>query len=703
MKLAFFAAGSFAISVNVATAQTAPVLTFADVPLRTENAVTPLRWAWSIAVDRLGNRYVVEWGRHSILKITPAGEVTTFAGRADVSGAEDGRASEARFNATNGSLAVTADDRGNVFVADQVNRTIRKINQEGEVTTIAGTPGATGNTDGVGSSARFNLPSGIAVDHLGYLHVLDGVTIRRISPDGWVSTPLGQPYTRFEGVGTAPGVTSPLAIAVDRERNVYVACYDDTIRRVSPAGEVTILAGRSQSQGFADGKGEDARFHFSHRFITDDIILGLTVDPAGNIWAVDPGNGLIRRITPAGMVTSYGRSAQLAWLSAIAADAAGNLHVLDTGGFSRLVKASVEPMFTVLASPPSQTIARGGTAVFTAAASGTALTYQWKKDGVTLPGATDSSFIVRAAGSGDAGSYAWTITDATGATAAGDASLVVAATEDSGRLVSLSVRSDVGAGSRSLMLGATIAGGAPNDPMPVLLRGVGSSLNRFGGRGYLADPTLTLSRGGIVAAANDDWLGEPQIVARTLEVGAFPLESPNSGDAAIVAALIPGAYVMELAGKGDATGIALGEWFDATPEVQRSASTPRLVNLSARKQLGANGEILTAGFEIGGPTAKTVLLRAVGPSLAAFGVAGALPDPMLQLFAGPTLIREIHDWGGDVQLADISRSVRGFDLASADSKDAALLITLKPGDYTLQVRGQNHEAGFVLAEIFEVP
>jgi hypothetical protein len=151
--------------------------------------------------------------------------------------------------------------------------------------------------------------------------------------------------------------------------------------------------------------------------------------------------------------------------------------------------------------------------------------------------------------------------------------------------------------------------------------------------------------------------------------------------------------------------VAMAEWYDATPEPERSRSSPRFVNLSTRKHVDYEGGVfLTAGFAIKGNTAKTVLLRAVGPSLAQVGVAASVADPVLQLFAGPRLIRENDDWGGDPQVAEVSRSVGAFALASAASKDAVLLTTLAPGDYTLQVRGRiNGPGGLILAEIFEVP
>jgi sugar lactone lactonase YvrE len=324
------------------TAQVPPTVEFVDVPLRAGDTATTLRWASGVAVDRAGNRYVVEWARHAILKISPAGDVTTFAGRADVSGADDGKADEARFNATLSSLAVAADEGGTVFVADSVNQTIRKVTTDGDVTTIAGMPGALGNVDGAGREARFAFPSGIAVDGAGTLYVADtnNCAIRKISPDGVVSTLAGKPgvFGTVDGVGEHARFFFPAAIAVDRDRTVYVASFDNTLRKVSPQGEVSTLAGGPLRLGFSD---EPWAFYFSLNFPTDYVAVGLTVDRNGQVWAVDPGRKVVHRITPAGAVTTFGRAARLYWPTGIATDATGALHVVDSGAEGRLLKADL--------------------------------------------------------------------------------------------------------------------------------------------------------------------------------------------------------------------------------------------------------------------------------------------------------------------------------------------------------------------------
>ena len=133
-----------------------------------------------------------------------------------------------------------------------------------------------------------------------------------------------------------------------------------------------------------------------------------------------------------------------------------------------------------------------------------------------------------------------------------------------------------------------------------------------------------------------------------------------------------------------------------------TAATPRLINVSVNKPIDA-GSTLTAGFVIGGDTARTVLVRAIGPGLAAFGVGGTIGDPRLTLYnSASAVIAENDNWGGDAQLTAAGGNVGAFGIADAGSKDAMLLVTLAPGNYTAQVSGATG-GGTALVEIYEVP
>jgi sugar lactone lactonase YvrE len=250
-----------------------------------------------VAVDSSGNVYVADGNNSTIRKIAPDGAVTTLAGFAGEAGSTDDTGAAARFNQPN---AVAVDSSGNVYVADAGNHTIRKITSAGAVTTLAGTVGETGSTDGSETAARFDSPYGVAVDSSGNLYVADynNSTIRKINSEGVVTTLAGfagDPGST-DGNGAAARFTGPTGVAVDAGGNVYVAdITDSTIRKISPDGAVTTLAGKSGEPGSTDGTGAAARF---------SLPAGVAVDSSGNVYVADAMNSVIRKITSAGVVTT---------------------------------------------------------------------------------------------------------------------------------------------------------------------------------------------------------------------------------------------------------------------------------------------------------------------------------------------------------------------------------------------------------------
>jgi len=218
-----------------------------------------------VAVDGAGNIYVADSSNSTIRKITPTGVVTTLAGDANSdTGATDGVGSTARFN---GPMSVAADGTGNVYVADTINNTIRKITSAGVVSTLAGTPGVSGHVDGVGSSALFNQPQGVAVDQSGNVYVADtqNYTIRKIAVTGAVTTIAGTPgvFGYADGTGNAAVFSLTTGVAVDISGNVFVADQsNNVIRMVTPVGNVSTLAGTGDS-GSLDGLGGAGHFLWS--------------------------------------------------------------------------------------------------------------------------------------------------------------------------------------------------------------------------------------------------------------------------------------------------------------------------------------------------------------------------------------------------------------------------------------------------------
>ncbi|MGA2866576.1 MAG: SBBP repeat-containing protein [Verrucomicrobiota bacterium] len=311
-----------------------------------------------VAADTAGNVYVADTENYTLRKVTPGGVVTTLAGLAGSSGSEDGTGSAARFGGPHGGPpGVAVDSAANVYVADYWNHTIRKVTPAGAVTTLAGNASLLdqygnpigGYADGTGSAARFNYPSGVAVDNAGNVYVTDSFncTVRKVTPGGVVTTLAGLAGSRAgsaDGTGSAARFNYPEGVAVDSAANVYVAdTHNQMIRKVTPGGVVTTLAGNASIVnqwgdaigGYADGTGSAARFDYPN---------GLAVDSAGNVYVADTSNHTIRKVTPAGVVTTLagqaggsgsadgtGSAARFNWLSGVAADSAGNVYVADYG------------------------------------------------------------------------------------------------------------------------------------------------------------------------------------------------------------------------------------------------------------------------------------------------------------------------------------------------------------------------------------
>lgn len=245
-----------------------------------------------LAHDNAGNLYVADTGNATIRKIT-GNQVATIAGAAGQTGAADGTGSAARFNRP---LGVAADVLGNIFVADSSNYLVRRITPAGMVGTYAGS-GQEGYLDGPALSAQFMEPNGVAVDMNGNVYVADRSSdaIRKITPQGMVSTLAGHQDTSYApyGFGTGNELGFPLNVAVDKAGNVYTIDSNTAVRKITPDGRMTTLAGVPFRSGTQDGTGSAARFNAPQ---------GLTVDDDGNVYVAD--SRAIRKITPSGVVTT---------------------------------------------------------------------------------------------------------------------------------------------------------------------------------------------------------------------------------------------------------------------------------------------------------------------------------------------------------------------------------------------------------------
>ena len=332
-----------------------------------------------MALDSTGNVYVADANNNTIRRVTPGGAVTTLAGLAGTQGSTDGTGSAARFYYP---VGVAVDSTGNIYIGDCLNHTIRKVTPAGVVTTLAGLAGNPGSADGTGRAARFNEPLGVALDVAGNLYVADGDnnTIRKITPGGAVTTLAGLAgrFGSADGTGSAARFYYPIGVALDAASNVYAADeYNHALRKVTPAGVVTTLAGLAGNPGSADGTGSTARFKDPG---------GVAVDSAGYVYVADTLNDTIR--------------------------VGGPPPSISTPPSSQTAEAGTTPCFwvDVTNTPPEATY------------------YQWYFNGTNVSASTTNGFLVLTnVQPAQAGAYTVVVADMYGATTSDPATLSVIA------------------------------------------------------------------------------------------------------------------------------------------------------------------------------------------------------------------------------------------------------------------------------------
>lgn len=425
---------------------------------------------------------------------------------------------------------------------------------------------------------------------------------------------------------------------------------------------------------------------------------GCTVLDAGNARWIGPGGQDVSEIDGGWVIARHAYDAQ--------ANGAPTLLISDL-----YWNADHWPTYTgpsapaITTQPTSVTVAPGSAFTLSVGATGDALTYQWSKDGVPVDGATAAALAIPDAQAGDAGSYVVAVTNAAGTVTSRPATVVVA-TPQAGRIINLSVRTNAGVGDQTLIAGFVINGSVPK---PVLVRATGPTLANFGLTGFLPDPYLQLFAGQSAIAENDSWSDAPNLGAVVAAGGdklaGYPLD-PH--DAVLLQSLPPRDYTAQVHDAAGGQGIALVEVYDAdtavagTPEF---AAESRLVNVSARAQVGTGAAVLIAGFVINGNVPRRLLIRGIGPTLTDFGVGGTLADPELTIYdsSGKVVAKNdnwpaaddqagIHAVGGDV--------LAGYPL---DERDAVLLLVLPPGAYTAQVGGVGGTSGVALVEVTDMP
>ena len=561
------------------------------------------------------------------------------------------------------------------------------------------------------------------------LFVTDGATLSRRRPDGTPDSgwaPMRFPFGLFS---TALDAQGSIFVAAARQDFVPPRSFVNipTLVRYFPSG--------SRDESFDSRAGpnaaisaiipmRDGRVVVSGRFSTFDgvarpglarlfasnalsrqapVIATLTPEAA----AVRPGDSVTLTVTAAGsgpltyrwsdnIPTADRAKSSVPVPTVLSGAYTFTVTVINAVGTvtSAPVRVVVAPSAPVILAQPASIVASASrTAVFTVEAGGSApFAYQWFR-GTTLVG-TGSTLTLSNVTAADAGEYSVVVRNSLGATTSSIARLTVDGTP---QLVNISTRATAGTGDRALIAGFVIRGAAAKN---VVVRGLGPALASFGVAGTLLNPVLTLNDGaGRVVATNDNWSTTATPPALFAGLGAFALAN-GSADAALQTSLSAGSYTATVSDSANRTGTALVEIYAA------DANSTRLVNLSTRAFVDIGSGIGIAGIVVRGQQPGRYLVRGIGPALTAFGVGGALADPVLVLTTSLGVTVASNDnWSVNTnagELANAAAAVGAFPLP-ANSRDAALLLTLPPGSYTALVSGAANTTGVALVEVYEVP
>lgn len=414
-------------------------------------------------------------------------------------------------------------------------------------------------------------------------------------------------------------------------------------------------------------------------------------------------------------------------LQNLQASSAGSYSVTVADSAGSVTSSPATVAVTGLATAPEPTtptgpesVDLGATTTLQEVAFGTGpFTYQWYLNGNPIAGATNASYTIGNTPRSAAGIYTVEVSNSVGSAISQSSTLTVLASQ----LVNLSARAQVEPGQEVLVAGYSIAGQGAKQ---VLIRGIGPALAGYGVPGSLPDPLLQWydSQGNLIAS-DAGWSATPTsgvtsgglsalapTAADYSAVGAFGLASGSLDSAMETNEPAGSTYTAQVSGASGDGGVALAELYDADPQ----SSTARLVNISARANVGGSSAVLIAGFTISGPVPETVLVRAVGPALSAYGVSAPLAQPVLTLYdSSSNVIATNSGWvnapvAGSSTVQATFRAATAADFSSvgafslpANSADSALVVTLPPNaGYSVIESGADGTGGVGIVEVYEL-
>jgi len=485
---------------------------------------------------------------------------------------------------------------------------------------------------------------------------------------------------KFTPAGVKSNFVSPIDadwLAFDTKGNLF-ASTSTAIAKITPAGSIT------------------------PSFATGLTPTGLAFDAAGNLYAGDSGTNKIVKITPTGTVTQF--ASPVPAPTGLAFDRAGNLYVAEQSGVIVKITSNGNVSSFIssglnlpeglafdgagnlyVADLNSNTIRKyssNGSFLGTFGMYNPALnaprSLAFDRDGNLFIGEFSGKSIRKVAPNGSSTFFF-----------SPDPNTFIgglAFEPPTAQVTNISTRASVKTG-----LGVTIGGFivTGTDTKQVVVRGLGPTLMQFGVSGVLADPTLNLHDSTSSIATNDNWKDTQQAA-----IQATGLAPPNDSESAILITLQPGNYTAILAGKNGTTGIGLVEVYDIT-----TGAFAELTNVSTRGFVGSGQSVMIAGFiTTGGNGSTQVVVRGLGPTLAQFGVSGALADPVVALVdSNGTVIQSNNNWKDTQQAA-----IQATGLAPPNNLEAALLATVTAGNYTAILSGNGGGTGIGLVEVYKL-
>lgn len=576
------------------------------------------------------------------------------------------------------TATVGGDTYGSVTIAD--DGTLYVPSLEGKLYALRSDGTSRWTYDAVG--AIYSAPA-LAADGTIYITTLTG-EVHAISSEGAM---------RWKYVAGGY-VTSSVVIA--RDGSLYFGCYDGNVYALTKDGtRMWTYATGDEMRAATPALGSDGTVYIGsyNRDLHAISPQGVRVRtwPTGDIIRSSP-------VLAAGKLYFGGNDGRLYAID-VGQNALSSAWPMHRYNHTRQGRRSVQAP-AVVTVPSDVAVDAGGAVTLAVGATGDDLVYQWYRDGVAIAGATSASLVLSPVVASDMGGYTLVVTNAVGTVTSARVVVfvnVAASADPAHGIGSLSTRAQVIGGGEPVIGGIVLSGVGSRQ---LVFRAVGPTLRTFGVTGAVPDPVLVLNDGATDFLRNEGWSTQGGVEAlrvATASVGLFAFAA-ESLDSALLVSLAPGNYTAKMMASGGVGGVGLIQVYPV------GDGTTRLKAISTRAKVGSGESLAIAGFSIQGG-ARRILIRGVGPTLAGYGVTGALSDPMVTLYSeGGTALLTNDNWGsgGDGATVATSSAAVGLFALPAGSKDACLLVTLPTGNYTVHLAGVSGAEGVALVEVYEV-